>query len=32
MTADPTALHEHVRSFEFPRRLEVVEVGERIHV
>ncbi|MFB6161560.1 MAG: MBL fold metallo-hydrolase [Haloferacaceae archaeon] len=32
MTADPAALHHHVRSFEFPRRLEVVEAGDRIHI
>jgi L-ascorbate 6-phosphate lactonase len=29
LTADPTALHAHVRSFEYPRRLEVVEIGDR---
>jgi len=32
LTADPTALHEHVRGFEHPRRLEVVEVGDRVDV
>jgi L-ascorbate 6-phosphate lactonase len=32
MTADPTALHEHVRSFEYPRALEIVEIGDRIDV
>ena len=30
MTADPTALHGHARSFDYPRRLEVVEVGDRV--
>lgn len=30
LTADPTALHHHARSFDFPRRLEVAEVGDRI--
>ena len=29
LTADPTALHHHVRSFEHPRRLELLEVGDR---
>ena len=28
LTADPTALHEHVRSFEHPRRLEILEIGD----
>ena len=30
LTADPTALHEHVRSLSHPKRLEIVEVGDRI--
>jgi len=30
LTADPTALHDHVRSFDHPRTLEVVEIGDRI--
>jgi L-ascorbate 6-phosphate lactonase len=30
LTADPTALHEHVRSFEYPRQLNVIEIGDRI--
>ncbi|RXK46638.1 MBL fold metallo-hydrolase [Halorientalis pallida] len=29
LTADPTALHDHVRSHEYPRRLEIVEIGDR---
>ena len=32
LTADPTALHEHVDSFEHPRRLELVEIGDRVDV
>ena len=30
LTADPTALHEHVRSFDSPERLEIVEIGDRV--
>lgn len=30
LTADPTSLHHHVRSFEYPRRLEIVEIGDRL--
>ncbi|WP_254530306.1 MBL fold metallo-hydrolase [Natrinema gelatinilyticum] len=30
LTADPTALHHHARSFEHPRRLEIVEIGDRV--
>ncbi|WP_136715237.1 MBL fold metallo-hydrolase [Halorientalis salina] len=30
LTADPTALHDHVRSFEHPSRLELVEIGDRV--
>ncbi len=32
LTADPTALHHHTRSFEYPRRVDVVEIGDRIDV
>lgn len=32
MTADPTSLHEHARSFEYPRRLELVEIGDRVEL
>jgi L-ascorbate 6-phosphate lactonase len=32
LTADPTALHEHARSFEHPRNLELVEIGDRIDI
>ena len=28
LTADPTALGQHVRSFEFPKRLEILEIGD----
>lgn len=27
--ADPTALHEHVASYEYPRALEVAKIGDR---
>ncbi len=30
LTADPTALHPHVASFEHPKQLEIVEIGDRI--
>lgn len=30
LTADPTALHDHVRSYEHPRRLEIAEIGDRV--
>ena len=32
LTADPTALHHHVRGFDWPRRLELVEIGDRVTV
>ncbi|MFB6167875.1 MAG: MBL fold metallo-hydrolase [Haloferacaceae archaeon] len=32
LTADPTSLHDHVRSFPHPERLEVVEIGARIQM
>jgi L-ascorbate 6-phosphate lactonase len=32
LTADPTALHHHARSFDFPRQLEVVEIGDRVEL
>ncbi|PSP85225.1 MBL fold metallo-hydrolase [Halobacteriales archaeon QS_1_68_17] len=28
LTADPTALHEHVRTFAYPRELDVIEIGD----
>ncbi|WP_440006356.1 MBL fold metallo-hydrolase [Halomicrococcus sp. SG-WS-1] len=30
LTADPTALYDHVRSFDRPRSLEIVEIGDRV--
>ncbi|MFC6825389.1 MBL fold metallo-hydrolase [Halopelagius fulvigenes] len=30
MTADPTVLHAHSRSFEYPERLEIAEIGDRV--
>jgi len=30
LTADPTALHDHVDSFDHPRELELVEIGDRV--
>jgi L-ascorbate 6-phosphate lactonase len=30
LTADPTALYEHARSFDHPRSIEVVEIGDRV--
>jgi L-ascorbate 6-phosphate lactonase len=30
LTADPTALHSHAASFDYPQSLELVEVGDRI--
>jgi L-ascorbate 6-phosphate lactonase len=32
LTADPFALRDHVRSFEHPRTLEVLEIGDRTSV
>ncbi|EMA30899.1 MBL fold metallo-hydrolase [Halobiforma nitratireducens] len=32
LTADPTVLHNHAASFDYPRRLEVVEIGDRIEL
>ncbi len=30
LTADPKVLHHHAKSFEWPKRLELVEIGDRI--
>ncbi|USZ72899.1 MBL fold metallo-hydrolase [Natronosalvus halobius] len=30
LTADPKVLHHHARSFEHPKRLDVVEIGDRV--
>jgi len=32
LTADPTALQHHTSSFSFPRRLELVEIGDRVDI
>jgi len=32
LTADPTVLHHHANSFEYPERLEIVEIGDRVDV
>jgi L-ascorbate 6-phosphate lactonase len=30
LTADPTALHSHAQSYEYPAALEIAEIGDRI--
>jgi L-ascorbate 6-phosphate lactonase len=30
LTADPTALHNHARSYTYPRDIEIVEIGDRV--
>jgi L-ascorbate 6-phosphate lactonase len=30
MTADPTVLHNHAASFDYPNQLEIVEIGDRV--
>ena len=32
LTADPTALFDHIRGFEYPRTLEILEIGDRTTV
>ncbi|MFC4358917.1 MBL fold metallo-hydrolase [Halobium salinum] len=32
LTADPSVLHHHARSYEYPKRLEIVEIGDRIEL
>ncbi len=32
LTADPSVLHDHLRGWSYPRRLEIVEIGDRIDV
>ncbi|MFC6717609.1 MBL fold metallo-hydrolase [Natrialbaceae archaeon GCM10025810] len=32
LTADPTVLHHHARGFDYPRRLELVEIGDRTDI
>lgn len=30
VTGDPTALHDHVASYEYPRAIEVTQIGDRV--
>ncbi|MFP8956242.1 MBL fold metallo-hydrolase [Natrialbaceae archaeon A-CW3] len=30
LTGDPKVLHHHAKSFEYPERLEIVEIGDRV--
>ncbi|WP_248908481.1 MBL fold metallo-hydrolase [Halocatena marina] len=30
--ADPKVLHEHARSYEYPRSIEIVEIGDRLEI
>jgi L-ascorbate 6-phosphate lactonase len=32
LTADPTSLHDHARSFAYPERLEIAEIGASIQL
>lgn len=32
LTADPTGLHDHIRSFDYPRSLEILEIGDKINL
>ena len=32
LTADPTAIFDHVRSFEYPRSVDILEIGDRTHL
>ena len=32
LTADPTAIFDHVRSFEYPRSVDILEIGDRTRV
>ena len=32
MTTEPTVLHNHAKSFEYPQSLEIVEIGDRIEL
>ncbi len=32
LTADPSALRDHIRGFEYPRTLEILEIGDRTAV
>ena len=30
MTTEPTVLHNHAASFDYPETLQVVEIGDRV--
>jgi L-ascorbate 6-phosphate lactonase len=32
LTSDPKVLHHHAKSFDYPRRLELVEIGDRVNL
>lgn len=32
LTADPTSLFDHIRRREYPKRLEIVEIGDRVEL
>ena len=32
LTADPTALHSHASSFDYPRGIDVIEIGDRFDI
>ena len=32
LTADPTVLHHHCSSFDYPRRLEVIQIGDHLAI
>lgn len=32
LTADPTALHDHIQSFDYPNRLELLEIGDEVQL
>lgn len=32
LTSDPKVLYHHVKSFEYPERLELVEIGDRVNL
>ncbi|ADQ67162.1 zn-dependent hydrolase of beta-lactamase fold family protein [Halogeometricum borinquense DSM 11551] len=32
LTADPTVLHHHAKSFAYPERLEIIEIGDRVEL
>ncbi|OIB57989.1 MBL fold metallo-hydrolase [Natrialba sp. SSL1] len=32
LTSDPKVLHHHAQSFEYPQRLDIIEIGDRIEL